>query len=144
AAKFFRGDFHWPRRWRGSGSRLRKGGRHRGVESDVAFDLLQDLMNVTVQYGYRGEALQESKRAFAVARSPAPLRIDGPERDVSENDDRRFGAKSFHIRFEPIELFIAELAQTAGLELENVDQSNEMDAVLVEAVPAGAFGVDAL
>src|SRR5262249_56136826 len=99
----------------------------------------KDRSDVEVQYGDGEEGFQESKRALVVARSPAPLRIDGPERDVSENDDRRFGAKSFHIRFEPIELFIAELAQTAGLELENVDQSNEMDAVLVEAVPAGAF-----
>src|SRR5579859_3844685 len=45
------------------------------------------------------------------------------------------------IVFKPFELVIAECAETAGLEVHHVDQADEVDSVLVEAVPARAFGV---
>src|SRR6266480_4390776 len=50
----------------------------------------------------------------------------------------------FHVCLEPFKLLVAELTKTAGLKVQYVDQSNEMDAVLIEAVPAGAFAFDAL
>ena len=50
----------------------------------------------------------------------------------------------FYIRFEPLELLVAKLAQAAGLKIKDVDQANEMNAVLVEAIPTGTFGFDAL
>ena len=49
----------------------------------------------------------------------------------------------FYIGFEPLELLIAKLPQAAGLKIKDVDQGNEMDAVLIEAVPARAFAFDA-
>src|SRR6266404_2969356 len=63
---------------------------------------------------------------------------------MSENNDRRARPKVLYVGLEPFELLISELSQTAGLEIQDVDQSNEMDAVFVEAVPARAFAFDAL
>ena len=42
--------------------------------------------------------------------------------------------------FEPFELLVAEIAEPAGLEVDDVDQADEVHAVGVEAVPAGALG----
>ena len=47
---------------------------------------------------------------------PAPLRIDRPKRDMREDYNWRVRAKTFYIIFEPLELLVAKLAQTAGLE----------------------------
>src|SRR5206468_7088315 len=127
-----------PRRW------LRESSRHRSVESHVTFDFLEDLMDVTVEHSHGAESLQISQSAFTVARSPAPLRIYRPEWDVRENDNRCARSKIFHIGLKPFELVISELPQTAGLEIQDVDHSNEMDAVLIETVPARAFAFDAL
>ena len=55
---------------------------------------------------------------------------------MCENDDRCVGAKTFYVCFEPFELLVTELAEPAGLEVKHIDQPNEMDAVLVKAVPA--------
>ncbi len=63
---------------------------------------------------------------------------------MGQDDDRRVRAKTFQIVLEPFELLVSELAQPAGLKIQNIDQSNEMAAVLVEAVPPGAFGFDTL
>ena len=43
--------------------------------------------------------------------------------------------------FQPLELLVAQKAKSAGLEVGNVDEADEVDAVLVEAVPAAALGV---
>ena len=56
-----------------------------------------------------------------------------------EHDNRSARSEIFHVRFEPLELLVAELSQATGLEIQDVDQSNKMDAVFVEAVPARAF-----
>src|SRR4051794_959636 len=50
--------FHRPRRGSGAGGRLREGGRARGVERDIAFHLLHNLMNVPVEHRHRAEPLQ--------------------------------------------------------------------------------------
>src|SRR3954451_10713516 len=49
---------HRPRRRSGAGGRLREGGRARGVERDIAFHLLHDLMDVPVEHRHRAEPLQ--------------------------------------------------------------------------------------
>src|SRR5208282_5757981 len=67
--------------------RLRKRGGAGGVERDVAFDLLHHLVDVAVEHRHRTEALEEFERAAAVFGAPAPIRIDGPERNVGEHDD---------------------------------------------------------
>ena len=131
---FSAGTFIGPGDRRRSGRGLREGSRHRGVESHVTFDFLEHLVDVTVKHRHRAEALQISQSAFAIACSPAPLRINRPERDVREDDNRRARSEIFHVGLEPFELLVAELSQTAGLKVQDVDQSNEMDSVLVEAV----------
>src|SRR6266705_4014163 len=53
-------------------------------------------------------------------------------------------AKAFYVLFEPFKLFLTQLTQTAGLKVEDVDQANEMNAVLIETVPTGTVGFDLL
>src|SRR4029453_3431137 len=77
-----------------------------------------------------------------IRRSPAPLGIDCPERDMREDNNRRAGSEILHIGFEPFKLIVSELSETAGLEIQDVDQSNEMDTVFVKAVPTRAFRLD--
>ena len=45
---------------------------------------------------------------------------------------------------EPVELLVAEIAEPAGLEVDDVDEADEVHAVGVEAVPAGALGAAAV
>ena len=89
ALELFRIDLHRTRGGCGARCGLRKGGRHRGVKRHVALHLLHDLVNVAVQHGHRSEALEETERLLGVVRAPAPLRIDGPQRHVREEHDRR-------------------------------------------------------
>ena len=63
---------------------------------------------------------------------------------MREDNNGRARSEIFHIVFEPLELLITELSQTPGLKIKHVDQSNEMDAVFVKAIPTGALGFDAL
>jgi hypothetical protein len=39
------------------------------------------------------------------------------------------------------QLFSAERAKTAGFQVDDIDEADEMDAVLIEAVPTGALRV---
>src|SRR5215467_11273621 len=82
------GDFHRSRRGRRTRRWLREGGRHGGVKGDVAFDLLHDLVDVTVEHRDRAEALEVIERARRVFGAPPPGRIDRPQRNVREDDDR--------------------------------------------------------
>ena len=101
-------------------------------------------MNVPVQDRNRSETFQISQSPFAVACTPTPLRINRPQRDMSENNDGGARTKVFQIGLEPFELIISELPQATGLEIQDVDEANEMAAVLVEAVPTRALRFDAL
>src|SRR5512135_476124 len=94
---------------------------------------------MAVEHGDRAEALQAVERFAAVARSPAPLRIDRPERDMGEDDDGRAGGEPAHVVLEPGELVRTEAGEAAGLEIHDVDQRDEVDALAVEAVPAIAL-----
>src|SRR5262249_29454231 len=132
--------FHRARRGGGARRRLRESGRTRGVERDVAFHLLHDLVDVAVEHRYRTELLEIAQRLSAVLRAPAPFLRDGPERDMREQQDRRRSRAAFNITFQPFELFVAEIAQTAGLEVDDIDQADEVHAVGIEAVPARALG----
>src|SRR5689334_3381536 len=89
-----------------------------------------------VQHGDRAEALQTVERFAAVARAPAPLRIDRPERDMGEDDDGRARGEPAHVVLEPGELVRTEAGEAAGLEVDDVDEGDEVDALAVEAVPA--------
>src|SRR4029077_18610827 len=97
-------------------------------------------MNVAVEHGDRAEFLQVAQCLRAVLRAPAPIRIDGPERNMGEHDDRLRGRAAFHIVFEPSELLAAEIAETAGFEIDDVDEADKVNAIGIEAVPAGTLG----
>ena len=138
------GDLHRAGRGRGARRRLRKGGRARGMESDVAFHLLHHLMDVAVEHRHRAEALEQLKRPAAVLGAPAPFRINRPERDVREHHDRRRGRAVFHVGRKPGELVGAEIAEPAGFQIDDIDQADEMHTARIEAVPAGAFAAAAI
>src|SRR5882762_5458256 len=87
AAELVVGDLHRPGRGGGARRRLRKRGRARGVEGDVALDLLHHLVDVAVEHRHRTEALEVIQRAGAVLGAPAPGRIDRPQRNMGEHDD---------------------------------------------------------
>ncbi len=99
-----------------------------------------DLVDVAVEHGHRAEAPQIAQRLRAVVGAPAPVGVDGPERDVGEDDDRRRVRPAVEIIFQPGELVGAEPAEPAGLKVDDVDEADEVHAVGVEAVPAGALG----
>src|SRR5215831_3283621 len=65
------GDFHRTRRGSRARRGLREGGRHGGVEGGVAFDLLHDLVDVTVERRHRSEVLEGAERTRRVVRPPA-------------------------------------------------------------------------
>ena len=85
------------------------------MEGHVAFDLLHDLVDVAVEHGDGAEALQEIERACAVIRAPTPFVVDEPERHMREDDDRRRRRLAAQVVFEPDELLVAKIAETAGL-----------------------------
>src|SRR5215470_5198280 len=143
-AQFVVGDFHRSGRRSGTRCGLRERGRHRGMEGRVAFDLLHDLVDVTVEHRHRAEALEVVEGARGVFGSPAPGGIDRPQRNVGEHDDGRRRGAAVEVVLQPFELLVAEIAQSAGLEIDDVDQTDEVHAVRVEAVPARAFAAAAV
>src|SRR3984893_8823651 len=72
----------------GSGRGLREGGRHRGMEDDIAFDFLHQLVDMAIEHRDRAEPFEQSERLGRILGAPAPFRIDGPERNMREDDDR--------------------------------------------------------
>ena len=111
------------------------------MERDVAFDLLHELVDVAVENGHRSEALEIAERDGSIVRAPSPIRIDRPQGDVGEDDDRRRGAQALDVVLQPLELIGSEKAEAAGLQVGHVDEADEVHAALIEAVPAGALGV---
>src|SRR6266446_6382268 len=133
------GDFQRSRRGRRTRRWLREGGRHGCVKGDVALDLLHDLVDVAVEHRHRSEALEIVEGARRVFGAPAPGRIDAPQRDVREHDDRGRCRAALKVVLQPFELLVAEIAQAAGLEIDHVDEADEVHSVGVEAVPARAL-----
>src|ERR1700719_787160 len=132
---------HRPRRRSRSRRRLRKADRQRGVECDVALHLLYDLMNVTVEHRHRTEPFEGRQCLLRIVGAPTPVLVDRPQRNMSEDDDRRGCGETLHIVGEPGELLGAQNTHAAGLEVHHADESDEMDAIVVERIPAGALGV---
>src|ERR1700757_1870742 len=97
-------------------------------------------MDVAVEHGDRTELLEIRQRLSAVLCAPTPVLIHSPERDVCADDDRRRGRAAFDVALQPFKLFVAQIAQTAGLEIDDIDQADKVDTVGVEAVPACALG----
>ena len=59
---------------------------------------------------------------------------------MGEDDDRRAVGEFGHVLLEPGELLWAERAELARSEVTHVDQSDEMDSLIIEALPAVADG----
>src|SRR6185312_4918941 len=114
-------DLHRAGRLRRTGRGLRERGRARRVEGDVTLDLLHHLVDMAVEHGDRAEAFQVGERLRAVLGAPAPFRIDSPERDMREHDDRLRGRTALEVLLEPFELVVAEIAEPASLEIDDVD-----------------------
>src|SRR5512143_1286499 len=69
-----------------AGCGLRERSGHRRMEADVALDLLHYLVNVPVEHGDRAEASQYRESLRAVLGPPAPFGVNGPQRNVREDD----------------------------------------------------------
>src|SRR5260370_42624937 len=138
--QLLRGHLEGPAPLSHAGSRLGERGGQGGVEADVPLHLLHDLVYVTVQDRDRAKPLEQGQRLPAVVRHPAPLGIDRPERHMSEHDDGRAAAEARDVLLEPVELRRSEVPQAAGLEVQNVDQADEVNALVVEALPSGPRG----
>src|ERR1700685_470842 len=80
AGQFIRGHSERCRTGTLAGRRLRIRGGARRVEGDVAFDFLNDLMDMAVQNGDRAKTAQLTHERVRVARTPAPGFIDRPQR----------------------------------------------------------------
>src|SRR5262249_45011975 len=131
-------------RWRAARRRLRESGRARGVEGDIAFNLLHHLMDVAVEYGHRAEAFHVGERAAAVLGAPAPLRIDRPQRDMREHHDRRRRRAAFEIILDPFELLFAETTHATALEIGDIDETDEVHAIGIEAIITWTLGATAV
>src|ERR1700677_1597458 len=136
AAQLIGGNDHGAALGRGASNRLREGGRTRGMKGDIAFHLLHDLVNVSVEDGHGTETLEHVERLCSIGSSPAPFRINLPQRHVREYHDGRTGGKGREVLFQPVELVRAEGAQALIGLAKDVDQPDEVNALLVEAVPA--------
>ena len=56
---------------------------------------------------------------------------------MGEDDNWRAALQTLDILLEPFELFVAEGAESAGFQVDDIDEADEMDAALIEAVPPG-------
>src|SRR4029453_4981841 len=94
-------------------------------------------MNVTVETRNRTKPLQIRQRLLAIVGAPSPVRVHGPQRNVGEYDNWRAARESLDALLQPFELFVAGRAQPAGFEVHDVDETDEVDAAVIEAVPPG-------
>src|ERR1700733_13875105 len=97
-------------------------------------------MDVAVEDRHRAEALEGGQRLGAVVRAPAPIRINCPQRYVGEDHNRGRSRAAFDVVFEPFELLLTEIAESTSFEIGDVDETDEVHAVGVEAVPTGPLG----
>ena len=59
---------------------------------------------------------------------------------MGEDDDRRAVGFALEIVLEPGELFGAEIAEATAFQIDDVDETDEVNAAIIEAVPARTFG----
>ena len=117
---------------------MRKSRGHGGVEGHVALHLLHHLVNVPVEHGDRAEALQNRESLRTVLGAPAPFGVDGPQRNVREDDNRRAGGDMGDVLAEPFQLLRADRAEP--FQLGAVVETDEMHALMVETLPGLAGG----
>src|SRR6266550_5123787 len=110
------------------------------MEGNLPLDLLHDLMNMSVQHRHGTETLDVRQSLFAVVSSPSPLGIDSPQRNVRKEHNRSAGRAAFEIVLKPLQLFVTERSHAAGFQIGDIYQADEMDTLMIEAVPSGALG----
>src|SRR5690242_16431995 len=98
------------------------------MECDGPLHLLHHLMDVPVQNRYGPEPLQVRQRLRAIFRAPTPLRVNGPERNMREDDDWRAARTPAQIVFEPGDLCVAQFPQT--FERHYIRKPDEMHALM--------------
>ncbi len=76
---------------------------------------------------------------FAVVGSPAPIWIDGPQRNVCKKHDWSAGRAAFEVVLKPFQLFVTERSHASSLQIGNIYETDEMDTLLIEAVPPSAL-----
>jgi hypothetical protein len=65
---------------------------------------------MAVEHSHGAEALEIGQRLRAVVGAPAPILIDGPQRDMREDDNRRRRRAALDVVLQPLELVSAEIA----------------------------------
>ncbi len=120
-----------------SGNRLGKGRGARGVEGDVAFDLLHDLMDMAVEHRDRAERMRAPAPAASAVPQPQGHRSSTAEYARRPRSACR-GARR-RDRLPARRVAPPERAQRARLEIQHVVQADEMHAAVIEAVPAVAL-----
>ena len=108
------------------------------MEGDVALDLLHHLVNVPVEHGDRAEAFEDRESLRAIFGAPAPFGVNGPQRNVREDDNRRAVGDVGDVLAEPFQLLRADLAEP--FQLGAVVETDEMHALVVKALPGLAAG----
>ena len=106
------------------------------MEGHVALDFLQRLVDVAVQHRDRAEALEQRERLVRIVRAPAPFGINRPQRNVRVEDDRGFAGEWRHVLGQPVQLLGPEHPESALGDGGDVDETDEMHALVIVAVPA--------
>src|SRR6266481_9265281 len=110
------------------------------MERDVAFHLLNDLVDMTIEDAHGTKTLEVSQSLLAVVGPPTPLGINRPKRDMGKKDDGRAVGAALQIIFQPFQLVVSENAKSAFFDIHDVNQPHEMHALLVETVPTRPLG----
>src|SRR5437867_11118916 len=105
------------------------------MERNLTFDFLHDLMNMPVKHRHGTESHDVRQSLFAVVGSPAPLGIDGPQWNVCKEDNRSAGSAALEIVLKPFQLFVTERSHASSLQIGDIHQADEMDTLMIEAVP---------
>ena len=95
-------------------------------------------MYMAIQHTHRSEALQVSKCLRAVVSAPAPFRVNGPQRNMREDNHRRAAGKALDVFLQPCQLFLAQLSKPAAaepgpaslLQIQDIDQADEQFSLL--------------
>src|SRR4029077_6846704 len=107
----------------------------RGMERNLTFDLLHDLVNMAVQHGHGTETLDVRQSLFAVVGSPAPIRIGGPQWNMFKEHDRSAGRAALEIGLKPLQLVVTERPHASSFQIGDIYETNEMHTLVIEAVP---------
>src|SRR3984893_8371998 len=94
---------------------------------------------MAVQHGHRTEPLDVRQRLFTIVGSPAPIWIDGPQRNVGKEHYGGAGRAILEIVLQPLQLLVTKRSQASGFQIQDIHQTDEMDTLLIEAVPPCAL-----